>query len=161
MRTMVTATVVAAGLIMASLAAAQDAPVPPAGAPGSVAIPDAALLEGATAAPDCGNLYSLSGRAFCVTAPLAAVGALAEAYIAHFETMGWLAAAGDDNRIVMIKRQDGGGCEGLQILAFYDESRPAAPDAPGYIAMAPIPGNVCAAVTQDSPAAPETPAAPQ
>jgi hypothetical protein len=152
--------VAVAAALVAGTATAQDGPVPPAGAPGSVTIPDTALLAGATAAPDCGNQYGLAGRAFCVTAPLAGVGALADAYVAHFESLGWLAAGGDDNRVVMIKRLEGGGCEGLQLLAFYDESRPAAPEAPGYLAMAPIPGDVCAAVT-GSAVEPATPAAPR
>ena len=158
MRISITAAVALLGLAMAGHAsAAQETPAPGAGS----IIPESALLEGATAAPDCGNQYGLAGRAFCVTAPLASIGALADAYVAHFEAKGWLAAAGDDNRVVMVKRQEGGGCEGLQLLAFYDESRPAAPEAPGYIAMATIPGDVCAAVTQAAPAASETPAAPQ
>jgi len=161
MRVSTAAIGIALGLVLAaSHAVAQDGTVPPSGAPGSVTIPDAAVLEGATAAPACGNLYGLSGRALCVTAPLASVGALAEAYIALFEARGWQTAGGDDNRVVLLKPLEGGGCEGLQMLAFYDESRPAAPEAPGYIAMATIPGDVCTAALE-TPAAPATPSAPQ
>jgi hypothetical protein len=32
------------------------------------------VLPGATLAPDCGNLYGLAGRAFCVSAPLVGIG---------------------------------------------------------------------------------------
>lgn len=102
------------------------------------------VLSGATPAPDCGNLYGLAGQAFCVTAPLAAVGGLADAYIAHFEAQGWLVASGENNRVVFIKRRDGGGCDGLQMLAFYDTSRPAGPEAEGFLGFATIPGDVCA-----------------
>lgn len=112
----------------------------------------APVLDGATEDATCGNLYGMAGRAFCVTAPLAAIGAVADAYIAHFESQGWIAAAGDDNRVVFIKRREGGGCDGMQLQAFYDPNRPAAPEVPGYIGMATIPGDVCAA----APAAPAT-----
>lgn len=116
---------------------------------------EAPVLPGATVDATCGGLYGLAGKAFCVTAPLASVGALAEAYITHFESEGWIAAGGDENRVVFVKRRDGGGCDGMQIQAFYDLSRPAAPEAPGYIGMATIPGDVCAA-----PAAGAAPATP-
>ncbi len=115
----------------------------PAGAQG--ALPDVPLLAGAAPAPDCGNLYGLAGKAFCVSAPLAAVGGLADSYIAELESRGWLVAAGDDNRVVFVKRRDGGGCDGLQMQAFYDTSRPAGPDATGYLGFGVIPGDVCAA----------------
>ena len=103
------------------------------------------VLPGATLAPDCGNLYGLAGRAFCVSAPLAGIGALAEAYIADLQTKGWLPAGGEDNRVVFVRRRDTGGCDGLQMQAFYDTSRPAGPDAIGYLGFGPIPGDVCAA----------------
>ncbi|MFC5346134.1 hypothetical protein ACETK8_04380 [Brevundimonas staleyi] len=105
---------------------------------------EAPVLAGATLDPACGNLYNMAGKAFCVTAPLAAIGGIAEAYITHFESEGWIAAGGDDNRVVFVKRRDGGGCDGMQMQAFYDTNRPAGPDVPGYIGMATIPGNVCA-----------------
>ena len=109
------------------------------------ALPDVPLLAGATPAPDCGNLYGLAGKAFCVSAPLAAVGSLADAYVTELESRGWLVAAGDDNRVVFIRRRDGGGCDGLQMQAFYDTSRPAGPDATGYLGFGVIPGDVCSA----------------
>jgi len=108
-------------------------------------LPDVPLLAGATSAPDCGNLYGLAGKAFCVSAPLAAVGALADAYVAELEGQGWLPAGGDANRVVFVRRRDGGGCDGLQMQAFYDTSRPAGPDATGYLGFGVIPGDVCAA----------------
>lgn len=127
-------------------APAVPAPAASAAAPGPQSAPatDTPLLGVAQAAPDCGNLHGLNGRAFCVTAPLAGVGALAETYIAHFESQGWLVAGGDDNRVVFIKRKDGGACDGLQMAAFYDTAGPAAPESPGYLGFATIPGNVCA-----------------
>ena len=84
---------------------------------------DVGLLPGAQLSPDCGGLNNLAGRAWCVTAPLGQVGALADAYIADLATKNWLAAGGDENRVVLIKRREGGGCDGMQMVAFYDTAR--------------------------------------
>ena len=126
------------------MAAAAALLAAPALAQTPAASPDALVLPGATLAPECGNLYGLAGRAFCVSAPLAAIGALADGYIADLATKGWIPAGGEDNRVVFVRRRDGGGCDGLQMQAFYDTSRPAGPDATGYLGFGPIPGNVCA-----------------
>lgn len=132
----------AAAALLAAPAAAQDAP----------ATPEQMVLPGATLAPDCGNLYGLAGRAFCVSAPLAGIGALADAYIADLQTRGWIPAGGEDNRVVFVRRRDGGGCDGLQMQAFYDTSRPAGPEAVGYLGFGPIPGDVCAGQPAAAPA---------
>jgi hypothetical protein len=133
----------AAAVLVAGPAWAQE-PTPAPAAPG---IPGAEglVLPGAALAPDCGNLYGLAGRAFCVSAPLAGIGALAEAYIADLQTKGWIPAGGDDNRVVFVRRRDTGGCDGLQMQAFYDTSGPAGPASLGYLGFGPIPGDVCAA----------------
>lgn len=123
----------AAASLIAGTAMAQDAPSA-----------DTLVLPGATLSPDCGDLYGLAGKAFCVSAPLAAIGALADAYVADLGTKGWIAASGEDNRVVFVRRRDGGGCDGLQMQAFYDTSRPAGPNAVGYLGFGPIPGDVCA-----------------
>jgi len=114
------------------------------------------VLPGATLAPDCGNLYGLAGRAFCVSAPLAGISALADAYIADLQTKGWIPAGGEDNRVVFVRRRDTGGCDGLQMQAFYDTSRPAGPDAIGFLGFGPIPGNLC--TDQPQPLATPAPA---
>ena len=140
-------------VIMAAAAALSTVPAwaqEPATPAPIVASPDAMVLPGATLAPDCGGLYNLAGRAFCVSAPLAGISTLAEAYIADLATRGWMAAGGDDNRVVFVRRRDGGGCDGLQMQAFYDTSGPAGPASLGYLGFGPIPGDVCAA----QPAAP-------
>ena len=124
------------------LATAVAALAAPAAAQG--ALPDVPLLAGATSAPDCGNLYGLAGKAFCVSAPLAGIGGLADAYVADLGGRGWIAAGGDSNRVVFVKRREGGGCDGLQMQAFYDTSRPAGPEATGYLGFGVIPGDVCA-----------------
>ncbi|WP_332679159.1 hypothetical protein [Brevundimonas sp.] len=144
------AVLAAAAALMAAPAWAQE---PAAPAP-ILASPDAMVLPGATLAPECGNLYGLAGRAFCVSAPLAGIGTLAEAYIADLRTRGWMPAGGDDNRVVFVRRRDGGGCDGLQMQAFYDTSGPTSPGSLGYLGFGPIPGDVCAA--QPAPAAPAT-----
>lgn len=135
----------ATAALLSAPAMAQDAP---AAAPAPVQPDEAAgqlVLPGATLAPDCGNLYGLAGRAFCVSAPLASIGGLADAYIADLQTREWIPAGGDNNRVVFVRRREGGGCDGLQMQAFYDTSRPAGPDSIGYLGFAPIPGDVCAA----------------
>ena len=109
------------------------------------------VLAPAVVSPDCGG--QVRSPAFCVTAQLDQVGALADAYLAQFEKDGWLPAAGDDNRVVLIKRRESGGCDGMQMIAFYDESKPAEAAAPGYLGFATIPGDVCA----DAPATGATP----
>jgi hypothetical protein len=134
----------AAAALTAAPAWAQE---PPAQAPLS---PDAMVLPGATLAPECGGLYGLAGRAFCVSAPLAGISALAEAYVTDLQTRGWIAAGGDENRVVFVRRRDTGGCDGLQMQAFYDTSGPTGPASLGYLGFGPIPGDVCAA----QPAAP-------
>ena len=106
---------------------------------------DIPIFANAQVSPDCGNLYQMAGRAYCLTAPLAGIGTLADTYSEHFRSEGWLAAAGEENRVVFVKRREGGGCDGLQMVAFYDTSRPAGPEAAGYLGFATIPGNVCAA----------------
>ncbi len=97
------------------------------------------LLPGAELSPDCGGLNNLTGRAWCVTAQLGQIGALADAYIADLKTKGWLDAGGDDNRIVFIKRHEGGGCDGMQMMAFYDTTKTAAAELPAFLAFATIP----------------------
>lgn len=139
-----------------ALAAALMVPAAPALTQARGVPVEAPVLAGATVDPACGNLYGLAGQAFCVTAPLASIGALAEAYIAHFEADGWIPAGGDDNRVVFIKRKAGGGCDGMQLQAFYDTNRPAGPEVPGYIGMATVPGDICAAASA-GPASPATP----
>jgi hypothetical protein len=154
MKTMMIAAVLA---VLPMAATAQTAPTGATGATGIGEPIEAPVLAGATLDATCGNLYDMAGRAFCVTAPLASIGAIADAYIAHFEGEGWIAAAGDDNRVVFVKRRDGGGCDGLQVQAFYDPNRPAGPEVPGYLAMATIPGDVCAAAPAAAPATPPAP----
>lgn len=146
MKTLISMT--AAGFLVAGSALAQNAapaapapqPAGPQGAP-ATGIP---VLTGAEPAPDCGNLYGLNGKAFCVAVLLPNAGTVAEAYISDLESKGWLAAGGDDNRVVFVKRREGGGCDGMQMQAFYDTSRPASPTTVGYLGFATIPGNICA-----------------
>lgn len=122
-------------------AEAPAAPAAPSVGPG-VAATGVPVLAPAVASSDCGGLVRTP--AFCVTAPLEQVGALADTYLAQFEKDGWLPADGDDNRVILVKRRASGGCDGLQMIAFYDESKPAEATAPGYLGFATIPGDVCA-----------------
>ncbi len=132
-------------------------PAAPTPAPGQVQPADVGLLPGARLSADCGGLNNLAGRAWCVTAPLGQVGALADAYIADLATKGWLAAGGDENRVVLIKRREGGGCEGMQMVAFYDTTKTAVAELPGYLGFAVVPGDVCAQAAAEKPASETTP----
>lgn len=129
-------------------AAPAAAPARPQGQPWTAA----PILTGASAAPDCGNLHNLAGRAFCVTAPLGQMETLAEAYITSLEGLGWIVVDGDANRVVFIKRTGDGVCDGVQMIAFYDTSKPAVPESPAWLGFATIPGNICAARTATAPA---------
>ena len=131
-----------AAAFMAAPAVAGQTPTAQPALPAPMDIP---VLANAQVSTDCGNLYQMAGRAYCLTAPLVGIGTLADTYGEHFRSQGWLAAAGEENRVVFVKRRDGGGCDGLQMVAFYDTSRPAGPEAAGYLGFATIPGNVCAA----------------
>lgn len=131
----------AASLLAAPASAGQS----PTTQPAAAAPMDIPVLGNAQVSTDCGNLYQMAGRAYCLTAPLAGIATLADTYSEHFRSQGWLAAAGEENRVVFVKRRENGGCDGLQMVAFYDTSRPAGPEAAGYLGFASIPGNVCAA----------------
>ena len=147
------AAVLMAGSALAQVAAPAAAPTaaPQPAGPQGVPAADIPVLAGAELAPDCGNLYGMNGKAFCVAILMPNVGTVAEAYITDLEGKGWLAAGGDENRVVFVKRREGGGCDGMQMQAFYDISRPAAPTSLGYIGFATIPGNICAAAPGAAP----------
>jgi hypothetical protein len=142
-----------------SLATAVQAQTPPAPAPAPAQVQpaDVGLLPGAQLSADCGGLNNLATRAWCVTAPLGQVGALADAYIADLATKGWLAAGGDENRVVLIKRRDSGGCDGMQMVAFYDTAKTAVAELPAYLGFATVPGDVCAQAAAEKPASETTP----
>ena len=139
----------ALALSTAAVQAQTPAPAAPQGGPA-----DVGLLPGAELSADCGGLNNLTGRAYCVTAQLGQVGALADAYIADLASKNWLAAGGDENRVVFIKRREAGGCDGMQMVAFYDTSKTAVAELPAYLGFATIPGDVCAAAAATPPAAP-------
>jgi hypothetical protein len=147
----------ATAVLSLSTAVQAQAPVQTPVAPTQVQPADVALLPPAQLSPDCGGLNNLASRAWCVTAPLGQIGALADAYIADLATKGWLAAGGDENRVVLIKRREGGGCEGMQMVAFYDTTKTAVAELPGYLGFAVVPGDVCAQAAAEKPASETTP----
>ena len=127
---------------------AAQAPTAPAATQGTaVAAPldlDIPEVSGTAGDPSCGGRAALAQQAFCVQTTQAAMQTVADQYDAAFQKQGWLAAGGENYLTVYVKRKDGGGCTGFQLLAFADETRPTAPGAPGYFAFATIPGDVCA-----------------
>lgn len=119
-------------------------------APMNVDIPD---LPSAVADPTCGGKVGLAQQAMCVMTTQGAIGGLVDAYSEAFRRQDWLAAGGEDNRVVYVKRRPGGGCDGFQMLAFADETRVPGPAEAAWLAFAAIPGDVCAA--QPPAAAPQ------
>ncbi|MFN3536269.1 MAG: hypothetical protein ACK4Y4_02355 [Brevundimonas sp.] len=119
---------------MAALAAApaygQDAPS--GAAETALSLP---LVEGVTAAPDCGGLYGLQGVAQCMSAPLSRLPAVAELYLAALPQAGWAHLDGGDNQVLFQHPRDDGQCDFLVMLAFYDDTLPeeALADATGYL----------------------------
>ena len=140
----------AAAALLAAPAMARQAP-----APLQVAIPELAAV---TSDPTCGGKAALARQAFCVSMTQAGVEALVDVYSAAFAQQGWLAAGGGENRVVYVKRRPAGGCDGFQMMAFADDTRPAAPAATAWLAFAAIPGDVCAS---PAPAPAVTPAPAQ
>jgi hypothetical protein len=119
-------------------------------APLEVDIPE---LPRVTADPTCGGKPALAQQAFCVTTTQAGINDVVDAYSAAFSQQGWLAASGDNNLVIYVKRKPEGGCNGFQMLAFADDTRVAAPGAPAWLAFATIPGDVCATRTAPAPVA--------
>ena len=138
----------AAATLLAAPAIARQVP-----APLQVEIPEVAA---AASDPTCGGKPALAQQALCVSTTQAGIEALVDVYSAAFAQQGWLAAGGGENRVVYVKRRPAGGCDGFQMMAFADDTRPAAPAATAWLAFAAIPGDVCAA-----PAAAATPAPAQ
>ena len=139
----------AVAALMAAPAMAQD----PAPAPLQVEIPE---LPTAVSDPTCGGKVGLAQQAMCVMTTQGAIGGLVDAYSEAFRLQSWLAAGGENNRVVYVRRRPEGGCDGFQMLAFADEARVPGPAEPAWLAFAAIPGDVCAA----QPAVPAT-SAPQ
>ena len=136
-------------LLAAPAVARQAAP-----APLQVDIP---VLPTAVSDPTCGGKVGLAQQAMCVMTTQGAIGGLVDTYSEAFRLQNWLAAGGEDNRVVYVRRRPEGGCDGFQMLAFADESRVPGPAEPAWLAFAAIPGNVCAAQPA-SPAATPAPA---
>jgi hypothetical protein len=127
-------TAIGAGLLVAGAASAQTQ------APDAVSLP---LVAGMEFDDTCGPRPQYQGRAICVRGPLASISGAADAYIAHYASQGWQTVAGEANGVVLARRRAEGGCDGLELAAFYDESRPVGPATQAWLAFAPIPGDIC------------------
>lgn len=132
-------------LTLAAMAALQSGPLPL-----PVTVPEA---PGVSADPTCGGRAPLAGIAFCYAMTQAAVEGVVEVYNADFARQGWLAADGADNRVVFVRRKEGGGCDAFQLLAFPGPT--AGPTAPAYVALATVPGDPCTAANQAAQQAPQ------
>ena len=93
------------------------------------------LVEGVSAAPDCGGLYGLGGVAQCMSTPLSRLPAVAELYMTALPHAGWAHLGGGDNQVLFQNQREDGQCDFLAMIAFYDDSLPeeALADATGYL----------------------------
>lgn len=123
----------AAACLSAGAAAAQDAAA-------EVGLP---LVEGMAFDDTCGPRPQYQGKAMCVRGALASIGPVAETYIGHFKGQGWQVVDGRENGVIFARRRLEGGCDGLELAAYYDENRPVGPATQAWIAFAPLPGDVC------------------
>lgn len=121
-------------------------------APLDLQIPE---VTGTASDPTCGGRVTLATQAFCIATTQAAMEGVVDQYDAAFREQGWNVAAGEANRIIYVRRREGGGCTAFQLMAFADDSRPRAPAAPGFFAFATIPGDICAAQPTPTPGLPE------
>jgi hypothetical protein len=135
MKTLIASATLAMALLGAGAASAQTPTE-------EVSLP---LIEGVQFDDTCGPKPEFQGRATCVRGSLASIGPTAEAYIGHFERQGWSVVGGSANSVIFARRRADGACDGLEMAAFYDETRQPSPGADGWLAFAPIPGNVCGA----------------
>jgi hypothetical protein len=134
----------AAAVVFAAPALAQTP------APLNVELPP---VQGVTADLTCGGKTAIAQQATCVATTQAGIADVVSTYTADFERQGWLAAGGGDNLIIYVKRKPDGGCDGFQMLAFADDTRVPAPGAPAWLALATIPGDVCARPASQAPVA--------
>ena len=124
-------------LAMAAVVALSAAPAygqeqPSAGGETALSLP---LVEGVSAAPDCGGLYGLGGVAQCMSTPLSRLPAVAELYMTALPQAGWAHLGGGDNQVLFQNQREDGQCDFLAMIAFYDDSLPeeALADATGYL----------------------------
>ncbi len=139
-------TLLISGLLM------QAAPVAVERTPLNVEVP---TVEGVTSDPTCGGREAMAAIATCFATTQAAAEGVADTWNTAFMAQGWLPADGRENRVVYVRRKDGGGCDAVQLLAFAQNMRTPDPAAPAYLALANVPGDVCAT----GPAAPQGPPA--
>jgi hypothetical protein len=125
-----------AALLTAGAASAQTAPE----AQGEVGLP---LVAGMEFDDTCGPRPQYRGKAICVRGNLASIEPVAGTYIGHYQSQGWQVVGGEANGVIFARKRAGGGCDGLEMAAYYDESRPVAPGTPAWLAFAPLPGDLC------------------
>ena len=111
------------------------------------------LVEGASAAPDCGGL--LTGQTQCVTAPLSDIGRIGELYEAAFLGDGWTHAGGGDNVVIFQYARPDGACDFLEMVAFYDPAltEEMMATAPGYLGFTLNTDGVCLTAPIEIPSA--------
>lgn len=102
-------------MLIAALIAVLSAPV--AGQDARLFRPfNAPVIAPAAAAPDCEGETAFAG-ATCLAAPAGQTDALLQAYADRLYTLSWIEVDGSDRRRAFVRRRDGGGCDGLQMLA--------------------------------------------
>ncbi len=105
---------------------------------------DVPVIAPATSDPSCDGDDVFRG-ATCLTAPADQADDIIRAYVDQLYVLSWLEAAGSDRYRVFVRRRDGGGCDGMQMLA-RDHGDQL------LLVFAAMPGDACA---PDSPLARE------
>lgn len=110
------------------------------------AAPTMPLAQGVSAAPDCGGVV-MATPAVCVQTTLVNLQPVFDAYADFLTANGWISVSAIENGLIMARPREGGGCDGLQFIAFTAPDQARVPTAPAYLAFAPVPGDICPART--------------
>ena len=121
-------------LAVALLVAPQDAP--PADAPRFLPA-DVPVIAPATSDPGCDGDEVFQG-ATCLLVPSDQIDTVVQAYVDQLYVRSWLDAGGEGRFRIFIRRREGGGCDGMQMLALDRGAR-------GLVLFSAVPGNACAA----------------
>lgn len=106
------------------------------------------LAEGVTQAPDCGGV-ALATPSVCLQTTFVNLQPTFDTYADFLGQQGWVGVGVIENGLVMSRPREGGGCDGMQLVAFIATEQAPTASTPAYLAFSPIPGDIC---TQSPPA---------
>ena len=106
------------------------------------------LAEGVTEALDCGGV-ALATPSVCLQTTFLNLQPAFDAYAEFLGQQGWVGVGAIENGLVLSRPREGGGCDGMQLVAFIATQQVPTASTPAYLAFSPIPGDIC---TQSPPA---------